>query len=346
MQLNPVGIDLAKSVFQLSIANSKHRVIERKRVSRTQFHKWLATSEPRKLIMEACATSHYWGREARGYGHQVVLLHAHYVRPYVRRDKTDAADADALVEASRNPDLKPIPIKNEEQQALQSLHRIRTQWVGARTARINEARALLFEFGVILPRGTAKLQEKLRLASDRIPLLLQGAMYRLVDEISDLSERVRLIDRELSAYAKASPVCQRLMTIPCVGVIIATALVGRVQDLHRFKSARSFSSWLGITARETSSGNTRHLRRISRRGDTYLRTLLTHGARSALLAARRQQRSDKSLTHIQNWALELEQRSCHNKATIALANKMARSIWAIWTGETTYNGNDALRFAA
>lgn len=346
MQLNPVGIDLAKSVFQLSIADSRHAVIARKRVTRAQFHRWLATSEPRKLIMEACATSHYWGREPKGYGHQVVLLNAHYVRPYVRRDKTDAADADALVEASRNADLKPIPIKNEEQQALQSLHRIRTQWVSSRTARVNEARALLLEFGVILPRGTAKLQEELRLVNNRIPVLLQNAMHRLADEISDLSERERMLDNELSAYAKASPLCQRLMTIPGVGVIIATALVGRVQDLHRFKSGRSFSSWLGITARENSSGNTRHLGPISRRGDTYLRTLLTHGARSALLAARRQQRSGKPLTHIQTWALNLEARSCHNKATIALANKMARSIWAIWTSESIYNGNDALRFAA
>lgn len=346
MQLNPVGIDLAKSVFQLSIADAQHKVLQRKRLSRAQFHKWLATSEPRTLIMEACATSHYWGREARGYGHDVVLLHAHYVRAYVRRNKTDAADADALVEASRNSDLKPIPVKNEEQQALQSLHRIRTQWVGARTARMNEARALLLEFGVVLPRGSAKIHAELRTASERVPVLLQSTLLRLAEEIRDLTDRIRQIDNELRTYAQQSPLCERLMTVPGVGVTIATALVARVQDLNRFRSARSFSSWLGITAREVSSGNTRHLGRISRRGDTYLRTLLTHGARSALLAARRQQRAQKSLTHIQSWVLTLEQRSCHNKATMALANKMARSIWAIWTRETTYNGNDALRFAA
>lgn len=346
MQLNPVGIDLAKSVFQLSIADTRYNVTQRKRLSRTQFYKWLATSEPRKLIMEACATSHYWGREAQALGHEVVLLHAHYVRAYVRRNKTDSADADALVEASRNQDLKPIPIKSEEQQALQSLHRVRTQWVGARTARANEARALLLEFGVVLPGGIAKLQQELRTASERVPALLQATLHRLAEEIRDLSDRIRQIDIELGVYAKASPLCTRLMSVPGVGVIVATALVGRVQDLHRFRSARSFSSWLGITAREVSSGNTRHLGPITRRGDTYLRTLLTHGARSALLAAHRQQRTSKPLTHIQNWVLALEQRSCHNKATIALANKMARSIWAIWTSESNYNGNDALRFAA
>lgn len=346
MQLNPVGIDLAKSVFQLSIADAQHTVTQRKRLSRAQFHKWLATSEPRKLIMEACATSHYWGREAKAYGHEVILLHAHYVRAYVRRNKTDAADADALLEAARNPDLKPIPIKSEEQQALQSLHRIRAQWVGARTARMNEARALLLEFGVMVPRGARAIQTELRAASEHIPALLQGALCRLAEEISALSERIQQIDNELRAYAKQSPLCTRLITVPGVGVTIATALVGRVQDLHRFRSARSFSSWLGITAREISSGHTRHLGPISRRGDTYLRTLLTHGARSALLAAHRQQRSNKPLTHTQTWVLTLEQRSCHNKATVALANKMARSIWAIWTRDTTYNGNDALRFAA
>ena len=344
MQLNPVGIDLAKSVFQLSIADHNHRVIKRRRLSRAQLHKWLATNEPQCLIMEACATSHFWGRTAETFGHQVRLLHADYVKPYVRRNKTDAADADALVEASRNPELKPIPIKTEEQQALQALHRIRTQWIRARTASINETRALLLEFGVTLPTGTKQLDGRLRDGIDQVPIVLQSTLHAMADHITALHERIKAIDAELLNIAKTNSVCQQLMSAPGVGVLNATALTASIQDIGRFPSARSFASWLGITPKEASSGKNRRLGKISRRGDTYLRTLLIHGARSALLAARRQATSGKPLTHTQAWVLVLEQRANHNVATVALANKMARALWAMWKNGTTYSGNDALCF--
>ena len=180
MELTPVGVDLSKSVFQLSIADAKHGVVERRRLSRSQFHRWLATSEPAHLVMEACGTSHYWGRTAGEQGHRVTLLHAGYVKAYVRRNKTDAADADALIQAVRDPDLKPVPVKSEHQQALQSLHRVREQWKSARVARINEARALLGESGVVIPKGVAGLKALLVDGIERVPSLLQETLAELV----------------------------------------------------------------------------------------------------------------------------------------------------------------------
>ena len=346
MQCTTIGIDLSKSVFQLSLADDKQRIVSRRRLSRGQFSRFLVTAEPARLVMEACSTAHYWSRFAVKHGHQVKLLHAHYVRPYVRRNKTDSADADALIRADQDRDLKPVPVKNEHQQALQSLHRIRAQWDKTRTARINCAKALLAEFGVLMPRGGKDLALRLRRAADELPYPLQRSFHVLVDEIVQLGQSLDNMDRELKAVLDNEPDAIRLKTINGVGVIIATAMLGRVPDIHAFKRGRAFSGWLGITPREYSSGNTRRLGGISKKGDRYLRTLLIHGARSALLAAARARSSGRTLTRLQRWALDTQQRVGHNKATVALANKMARIIWAVWTQKTTFNGDDALRFAA
>ncbi len=344
MQLNPVGVDLSKSVFQLSIADEYRHVVARKRLSRRQFHRWLGTHEPVQLVMEACGTSHHWGRLAQAFGHQVVLLHANYVKPYVRRNKTDAADADALLQAIQDRTLKPIPVKSEEHQALQSIHRIRERWKSTRVASLNEARALLAEFGVVLPKNVSCAQ--LRDGVDHVPMLLQPTLRALIDECDALHARLRQVDRVLQEYASHDADCGWLLQINGIGPTIATAAVARVEHIHHFKRGRSFSSWLGITCREYSSGSTRRLGRITKRGDKYLRTLLIHGARSALLAARRKARSQQPLSRIEQWALSTEQRIGHNKATVALANKMARIMWAVWTRKEAFNPNDALRFAA
>ena len=346
MQCTTIGIDLSKTVFQLSLADSRHRVVDRRRLSRRQFSRFLATAEPTRLVMEACSTAHYWSRIAKQHGHQVKLLHAHYVRPYVRRSKTDSADADALLRADQDRDLKPVPTKNEHQQALQSLHRIRSQWKKTRTARICCARALLAEFGVTLPRDSKDLALRLRQASDDLPHILQQNFHTLIDEIVQLSNNLENMDRDLKTLLANEPDGVRLQTINGIGAITATALIGRVPDIHAFKRGRAFAGWLGITPREYSSGNTRRLGSISKKGDRYLRTLLIHGARSALLAAARARASDKPLTHLQRWALDTQQRVGHNKATVALANKMARIVWAVWTQRKTFNGDDALRFSA
>ena len=346
MKCTTIGVDLSKSVFQLSLADSRYRIGARRRLSRSQFSRFLATSEPVKLVMEGCSTAHYWSRVAIQHGHRVKLLHAHYVRPYVRRNKTDSADADALLQADQDRDLKPIPVKNEHQQALQSLHCIRAQWSKTRTARINCAKALLGEFGVALSRDGKGLALRLRHSADRLPHILQHRFHDLVDEIVQLGERLEQMDRHLEMLIDHEPDALRLTGISGVGVITATAMVGRVPDIHAFKRGRAFAGWLGITPREYSSGHTRRLGGISKKGDRYLRTLLIHGARSALLAAARARTAGKPLTRLQRWALNTQQRVGHNKATVALANKMARIVWALWTQQTTFNGDDALRFAA
>jgi transposase len=344
MKLNLVGIDLSKSVFQLSITDPMHRIVSRKRLSRTQFRRWLVISEPAHLVMEACGTSHYWGRTAVAAGHQVSLLHPKYVTPYVRRNKTDAADADALIRAGQDRDLIPVPIKSEGHQALQSIHRIREQWKTSRIARTNEARGLLAEFGLVLPKQVSGA--KLREAAEQTPLLLQPTLNVLIDEIDNLKARLQQLDRVLENVAASDPDCHTLMHVAGIGVITATAAVARVPNIHAFPRGKSFASWLGITCRESSSGTTRRLGSITKKGDCYLRTLLVHGARSALLAAKRKDKSKRTLTALERWAVKTEQRIGHNKATVALANKMARIMWAVWTRKALFNGDDALRFAA
>lgn len=345
MQFTTIAVDLSKSVFQVSLADHRHRIVARRRLSRRQFSRLLTTTVPARLVMEACATAHYWARIARQHGHSVKLLHARYVRPYVRRNKTDAADADALLQADQDRELKPVPVKNEHQQALQSLHRIRAQWQKTRTARINTAKALLAEFGLLLPPGGGALTLRLRRAAETLPHPLQRSFQALVDDIVTLDGQLRQLDHELAALCHDEPDAARLEGISGIGVVTATAMIGGVADIHAFRRGRAFAAWLGITPREHSSGKRRQLGAISKQGDPYLRTLLIHGARSALLAAARARSRELPLTRLQRWALDTQQRIGHNKATVALANKMARIVWAVWTRRTPFNGDDALRFA-
>ena len=337
MNATTIGVDLSKSVFQVSLANAAGRIVEQKRLSRVQYERFLAEQPAAEIVMEACATAHHWARTALAHGHEPRLLHAQYVRPYVRRNKTDAADADALVRARRDPELKPVPVKSVDQQALQGLHRIRQQWVATRRQRITLARGLLAEFGVSLPTGASGIIARLHAVIDRVPGVLVSGLTPIIEEIGRLETQIKQLDRQLTAIAKTNPDARRLMSIPGVGVTIATALIGSVADIHSFARARQFAAWLGLTPREYSSGETRYLGRISKRGDGYLRMLLTHGARSALLLAHRQAtKGDHTLTPVQRWVLDVEQRTHHNKATIALANKMARIIWAVWTSGEDY----------
>jgi len=345
MQLNPVGVDLAKHVFQLSIANRNNKVIERKRLNRKQFARWLSQATPRLIVMEACGSCYHWARVAKSFGHRVRLLHAAHVRPYVRGNKTDAADADALLRAHQDTSLRSVPLKSKEQQALQLLHRLREQCKQQRNAHLNGAYAVLAEFGIAISSYPA-LKEKATDVTAELPVLLRSAFSDVLDDIDHLEIRLKRIDTALSAYAKTNDTCQRLQSISGVGSTIATAAVARVGDIHQFKRARSFAAWLGVTTLEKSSGHNRYMGRITKRGDAYLRMLLIHGARSALLAAGRTNNAEKPLTALQLWALRKQQELGHNKATVALANKMARILWAVWTRKTEFNGNDALRFAA
>lgn len=339
MQCTTIGIDIAKSVFQLSVANQHGKIIERNRLTRGQFERYLHRQSQSKLVMEACGTAHHWARTAVDAGHEVVLLHPGYVKPYVRRNKTDSADADALVQASRDPELKPVPAKSIDQQAMQSVHRVRQQMIDTRKQRINLARSLFAEFGVPLPTGTKDITARLRAHEDKLPELLTHALGPVIDEISALRLRIDALDAQLKTYANAHPVIAQLMTIPGIGVTTATALFGSVPDIHQFKRARQFASWLGLTPREFSSGNKRVLGRISKRGDKYLRMLLIHGARAALLGAHRKRTNGKPVTRLQQWATDMQQQKHHNIATVALANKMARIIWAMWSKGDEYRAN-------
>lgn len=333
MSAHTVAVDLAKSVFQLAVADAQWRVIETHRLTRTQFERWFLNRRVGLVVMEACGSAHHWARWLNVLGIEVRLLPAKYVRAYVRRNKTDATDAVAMLEAARAADLRPVRVKSIEQQALQGLHRIRSQWMGTRTARINGLRGLCREFGVAIPQGARTGVEALgRVLADPsspIPDLIRRSAQLLMEEIRLLEARIAQIERDLTEAARRSPACTLLLSVPGIGLLTATAMVAATSGrVDHFKDARHFASWFGLTPREFSSGDIRRLGRISKKGDRYLRMLLTHGARSVLRAASASVDKGKSVDGVRKWALAVQQRSNHNKATCALANKLARICYA------------------
>ena len=281
MDATTVAVDLAKSVFELAIANARWRVWSRQRLNRARFARFLAQTPPTHVVMEACGTAHYWGRVAQQHGHRVTLVPP----AYVRRNKTDRADAEAILEAIRSGEIPRVPVKRVEQQALVALHRVREQWMTTRTARINVLRGLLREQGLLLPAGACAalraLPVLLNEAATVLPRHLRQVLTSVHEEVRAIEARIAGLERELRALADADPVVMRLRTIPGIGLLTATALVGTVGHIHAFRRARQFASWLGLTPREYSSGQRRRLGGISKRGDVYLRCLLTHGARGA-----------------------------------------------------------------
>lgn len=350
MPRTTIAVDLAKNVFEVAVSNRGGTVHERRRMSRPQFERFWAQREPCRVVMEACATAHFWARELTRRGFEVALLPPHYVRPYRRRSKTDRTDCEALLEADRCAGIHPVSIKSADQQAIAALHRIRSQWNDTRTARINTMRALLREFGVSHPRGAARflnaLHELLETHRERLPERLRRRLLDLHEEVRGTQERIDSIEAELKHFAAEEPAVQRLMSVPGIGVLTATALYASVGDIHAFKHGRALACWLGLTPREHSTGGRRRLGRISKKGDPYVRMLLIHGARSALLGALRRERAGRLLTHLQRWAVGRAQEMHHNKAVVALANKMARIAWAVWYHERDFDGNYARRFAA
>lgn len=319
-----IGVDLAKAVFQLAISRRPGRFDSYPRLTREQFVLFFAQLAPAVVIMEACGTCHFWARKLRELGHAVVLLPPDQVRPFVRRNKIDRSDAKALVEAYRHGELRPVPVKTPEQQLLTSLHRMRAGWMAERTARLNALRGLLREQGVFIRVGAQEVVPAVRAliedADAELAMPLRAVFAEACAEIGEIERRIKLVERELAALARQLPAVERLLQIPGIGLLIATALVGFVGDLRRFPSARHLASYLGLTPREYSSGLRQRLGRISKRGDAYLRMLLIHGARSVLSRARTNPQPDR----LRAWALALEKRANFNKATVALANKIAR----------------------
>jgi len=339
MNATTVAVDLAKSVFQLAVADEQWRIVHKARLSRTQFQHWFANRQVGLVIMEACGSAHHWARALQARGIEVRLLPPHYVRAYVKRNKTDAADAAALLEAARCEDIVPVRIKSIEQQCLQGLHRVRSGWMATRTARINALRGLCREFGLPAAVGAATGLKQIgaMLAEGQLPEPLRHALQLLLQEVRDLEQRIAELEQQLAHIARHSAPCQNLLSVPGIGLLSATALVAATGgSSNHFRDARRFASWFGLTPKEHSSGGSRYLGRISKRGDRYLRMLLTHGARAVLNAAAVAKRAGKHLDPLRAWALNIAQRSHHNKATCALANKLARICFAVLRTQEPY----------
>jgi transposase len=337
MPITTVAIDLAKDVFELAAADENGRIVERRRLTRCMLERHFEGLRGIHVVMEACGTAHYWARKFSAVGLRVSLLPPHYVRPYVRRNKTDSADATALLEASRASDITPVQVKSTVQQGLQGLHRVRSAWRATRTARINMMRGLCREFGISVAagakRGLTALRQHLEQDSHSMPGSLHVMMLQVSQELHEIDGRISEVESQLRDIARQSAACRRLQTIPGIGLITSTAFIGAVGDISAFKNSRRFASWLGLTPRERSSGSVRHLGRISKRGDGYLRMLLVHGARAVLYSGDAAQRAGRPLDALRDWGLQVRARAGHNKAAVAVANKLARILWATWSRE-------------
>ena len=336
--MNPttISVDVAKSVFEVAVSERPGHVAATHRLTRAKFGAFFASRASSTVVMEACGSAHHWGRELEAQGHRVVLLPPHAVRPYVVRNKTDQADAKGILEAFRNDAIHPVPVKSLAQQTLAALHRLRSRWLATRTARINTVRGVLREFGIVIPLGSSRVLPAvgaaLEDAESGLPDALRPTLAEACDEIRRLEARIRRVEQQFEALARETPVVGNLRTIPGIGLLTATALVAVAGDIRRFPSGRHFASFFGLTPREHSSGLIRRLGAISKRGDTYVRMLLIHGARTVLWHAK------KTATHdrLRAWGLERERERGHNKAAVALANKLARIAWAVWRRGAEY----------
>lgn len=343
MHATTVAIDLAKDVFELAFADGNGRILERKRLSRGAFSRCLLNRPPLRVVMEACGSAHYWARVFQTQGHAVRLLPARDVRPYVRGNKTDRADAAGLLEADRCGQIADVAIKTPEQQGVQAQHRVRERLKAQRTGLLNLMRGVLREFGVVIPMGAAQVKpavrDALEDAENLLPMPLRETLHGLLEQLDALTTMMQTIEQHLAAFAKRDADSLRHQQAPGVGVLTATAIAASAGDLQRFVSGRHFSAWLGLTPREHSSGKLRKLGSITKRGDAYLRTLLIHGARAVLQAAWMKRKRGQALDRFHTWALDTAERRGHNKAAVAVANKLARRLWAMTRDGVAFDGN-------
>jgi transposase len=348
--MQTIGVDLARNVFELAISDGRGKITGRRRLTRAQFERFWINQPVVRVVMEACSGAHHWARMLLGMGSEVVLLPPRYVAPYRRRNKTDRADAEAVLEAYRCAGIKPVTVKSQEQQAIAALHRVRSQRMQTRTARINAIRGLLHEFGITMATGTRRLPVLLAQVMEgsgaQLPVHLRMAVTALWSEVQQLEQRVAELESELERIAAHNAEIQLIRQVPGIGLLTATALYASIGDITAFPSGRHLASWLGITPREYSSGSRRRMGGISKQGDPYLRTLLTHGARAALLLAQRRKKAGLPLTYLEQWVMQKAAEQHPNRAVIALANKMARTAWALWKHQRTFDGNFALKRAA
>jgi len=322
MKPTPIGIDIAKNVFQVHYVDEQTGEIVSKQLKRAKFLEFFANRAECLIGMEACGGAHHWARELTKLGHQVRLMPAQFVKAFNIRNKNDAADARAIWLAVQQPS-KAVAVKTQMQQAMLCLHRMREQLVKIRTMQINGLRGMLTEYGEVLGQGRASLDkglpELLGRLSDRLPAVLIDSLRDQWAEIGWIDERIAELERRMREWKKEDPAVKAIGQIPGVGLLTATAAVATMGEAKAFRSGREFAAWVGLVPRQTGTGGKIRLHGISKRGDTYLRKLLIHGARSVLTNTRESG----------PWIERMKQRRPPNVVTVALANKMARTIWAI-----------------
>ncbi len=334
MEIMRIGIDLAKNVFQIHGVDEQEQVVLRKQLKRNQMLAFFAQLSPCLIGMESCGGSHYWARELRKLGHDARLIAPQFVKPYRRNDKNDSNDAEAICEAVGRPNMRFVPVKEEEQQAVLTLHRARALLVSERTALVNQTRGLLTEYGIVVAQGVARLRialpDILEDGDNALPLLAREVFADLYERLQALDARIADYDRRITRLAREIVPAQRLMQVPGVGPLTATALVATVGDGRLFKNGRQFAAWLGLVPRQYSSGGKARHGRITKRGDVYLRTLLVHGARAVM---RHLARHDDAQSR---WVRALKERRGFNKAAVALAAKQARILWSLLARDADY----------
>ena len=338
MQPTIIGLDLAKHVFQVHGAAADGQVVLRRQVRRSELLRFFRALPPCLVGMEACASAHYWARQLSALGHTVRLMPATFVKPYAKRGKSDAIDAEAICEAVTRPTMRFVPIKSVEQQSVVMLHRTRDLLVRQRTMLVNALRGHLGEFGVIGPKGISRLPDLLALASStpvcELPDLARECIELLLAQIEDLQRRVSMIDRSITEWHRTNDVSRRLQTIPGVGVISATAIAALVADAGTFRSSRQFAAWIGLAPRLSGTGGKVQLGRISKAGNRYLRRLLTLGATSLVHYARRSPQKWA-------WITALLARRPTRVVITAVANKLARIIWAVLGSGESFHRSQA-----
>jgi len=335
MNCRTIGLDLAKNVFQVHGVDEHGKVVLRKQVTRQQLSAFFANQPPCLVGMEACGSAHFWARKLAAQGHVVKLMAPQFVKPYVKGSKTDAADAEAICEAVSRPNMRFVPVKQAEQQALLAVHRARAGFVKARTAQANQLRGLLAEFGIVIPQGLMVLRQRLpdilEDAENGLPGMMRELVARLAEHLQVLDQQVGELERQIQLWHRQSEPSQRLAAIPGIGPITATALVASIGDAHSFSNGRQLAAWLGLVPRQHSSGGKPVLLGISKRGDVYLRTLLIHGARAVISHV--EHRCDQ----MASWLQRLLSRRHRNISAVALANKNARIVWALLAHDRKYH---------
>jgi len=339
MQVTTVGLDLAEHWFQVHGVDADGQVAVRRRLRRSEVVAFFGLLPPCLIGLEACATAHHWARELIALGHTVKLMPPAYVKAYVKRNKNDSADAEAICEAVSRPSMRFVPVKDVQQQSLLMLHRARSLLVRQRTMLANSLRAHMAEFGIIAPQGLRHVEGLIKYLAheqERLPELARAILRMIVDQLHDTMGRVRQIELRLTKWHRQNRISQLLATVPGVGIMGATAIAATVADPCLFRSGREFAAWLGMTPRQNSTGGKERLGRTSKRGDKYIRGLLIAGAVAVLRHARN--RTMKNAT----WLGSLLARKPAKLAAVALANKTARIVWAVLARGEGYRAKMAI----